>query len=178
MVGHRWDTGIVTTEPTCTTPDVKTYTCGFGCGTTRTEEIDALGHDWGEPTYTWSDDMSSVTATRVCKRDAAHVETETAQTTEAVAKPATCEQAGTRTYTATFENAAFEAQSKEAEIPALDHTPGSPVRENEVAATDTAEGSYDEVVYCTICGEELSRVKKTVPKLDVTYFATEGDGGS
>ncbi len=45
------------------------------------------------------------------------------------------------------------------------HTPGQPVRENEVAATCTAEGGYDEVVYCTGCGEELSRTHKTIAKL-------------
>ena len=34
------------------------------------------------------------------------------------------------------------------------HTPGEPVQENVVPASCTAEGSYDEVVYCTECGEE------------------------
>ena len=45
-----------------------------------------------------------------------------------------------------------------------DHVPGAAVRENEVPATCTTAGSYDEVVYCTKCGEELSRVTKTVVK--------------
>ena len=39
-----------------------------------------LGHDWGETTYEWSADNSTVTATRVCKRDDTHVETETVGT--------------------------------------------------------------------------------------------------
>ena len=39
------------------------------------------------------------------------------------------------------------------------HTAGSPVRENEVAATCTATGSYDAVTYCSLCGEEMRRVK-------------------
>lgn len=42
-----------------------------------------------------------------------------------------------------------------------EHVPGEPVKENEVPATCTTAGSYDEVVYCTKCGEELSR--KTIP---------------
>lgn len=42
-----------------------------------------------------------------------------------------------------------------------DHVPGAAVRENEVPATCTTAGSYDEVVYCTKCGAELSR--KTIP---------------
>ncbi len=45
------------------------------------------------------------------------------------------------------------------------HTPGTPVKENEVAATCTTEGSYDEVVYCTEDNEEISRTKKTVEKI-------------
>ena len=45
------------------------------------------------------------------------------------------------------------------------HTPGEAVRENEVPATCTAEGSYDEVVYCTSCGAELSRTTKTIDKI-------------
>ena len=49
-------------------------------------------------------------------------------------------------------------------VPALGHTPGEAVRENEIGATCTAEGSYDEVVYCSVCKAELSRTKKTIEK--------------
>ena len=42
-------------------------------------------------------------------------------------------------------------------------TAGTPVTENNVPASCTAEGSYDTVVYCTVCGGELSRVTTTVP---------------
>ncbi|MBQ6159512.1 MAG: hypothetical protein IJK24_01050, partial [Oscillospiraceae bacterium] len=45
------------------------------------------------------------------------------------------------------------------------HTPGNPVVENNVEPTCTAAGSYDNVVYCTECGEELSRETVTVPAL-------------
>ena len=37
------------------------------------------------------------------------------------------------------------------------HTPGAAVRENEVPATCTKDGSHDEVVYCTVCKTEISR---------------------
>ena len=40
---------------------------------------------------------------------------------------------------------------------ALGHTHGQEVIENEVASTSSAEGHYDVVVYCTVCGDELSR---------------------
>ena len=46
---HTWDTGTVTKEATCTEPGVKTYTCtDEGCGETKTEEIPATGHTYGE----------------------------------------------------------------------------------------------------------------------------------
>lgn len=42
------------------------------------------------------------------------------------------------------------------------HIEKAPVRENEIPATCITEGSYDEVVYCKTCDEELSRTTKTV----------------
>ena len=44
---HTWDEGKVTTEPTCTTAGVKTYTCTV-CKETKTEAIAALGHKWDD----------------------------------------------------------------------------------------------------------------------------------
>ena len=45
------------------------------------------------------------------------------------------------------------------------HSQVTEVKENEVPTTCTAAGSYDKVVYCSICNEELSRQKITVPAL-------------
>ncbi len=43
---HTWDNGTVTTEPTETTPGVRTYTCAV-CGATKTETVPATGaHDY------------------------------------------------------------------------------------------------------------------------------------
>lgn len=50
-------------------------------------------------------------------------------------------------------------------IPAAGHTPGEPVQENLVPATYSKAGSYDEVVYCTVCKAELSREAKTLDPL-------------
>ena len=41
-LGHKWDSGTVTTEPTETTPGVRTYTCTV-CGEVKTETIPATG---------------------------------------------------------------------------------------------------------------------------------------
>lgn len=48
--------------------------------------------------------------------------------------------------------------------------PNTEIRhENVVGATCTAQGSYDEVVYCSTCGEELSRTKKYTSALGHNY---------
>ncbi|MBE7001270.1 MAG: hypothetical protein E7421_01030 [Ruminococcaceae bacterium] len=47
-------------------------------------------------------------------------------------------------------------------IPAAEHTPGEAVEENRVASTCTVAGSYDEVVYCSVCDAELSRETKAL----------------
>ena len=52
-----------------------------------------------------------------------------------------------------------------------DHTAASPVKEKEVAATCTEAGSYEEVVYCSECGAEISRETKTVEALGHTEVA-------
>ena len=86
--------------------------------------VPALGHDWDAPSYVWADDNRSVTAARTCKRDAAHVESETTAAVSVVTKEATYDTEGEITYTATFKNAAFAAQTKVVKTPKLDHCDG------------------------------------------------------
>lgn len=53
-LGHKWDSGTVTTEPTETTPGERTYTCTV-CGQTKNETIPATGahtHVWDNGTVT------------------------------------------------------------------------------------------------------------------------------
>lgn len=49
------------------------------------------------------------------------------------------------------------------------HTEANGVRENEVSPTCETTGSYEEVVYCTDCHEELSRTTKSIDKLSHSY---------
>ena len=61
------------------------------------------------------------------------------------------------------------------------HVEGEPVRENVIAATYTAAGSYDEVIKCTVCGKELSRTKKTIAKIQLSTPVLESittEGGT
>ena len=88
------------------------------------------------------------------------------------AKPATCTDSGNKAYYACsdcgkwFEDSlgTVEITDKSSVvIPASGHTPAEAVQENEVAATCCAAGSYDEVIYCSVCHEEVSREPKTIP---------------
>ena len=56
-------------------------------------------------------------------------------------------------------------------LPALGHTAGAEVIENEVVADCDTDGSYDKVVYCSVCDEELSRETVIVPALGHTAGA-------
>ena len=47
--GHKWDDGTVTTQPTASTPGVRTFTCAV-CGQTREEIIPATGTCPGDAT--------------------------------------------------------------------------------------------------------------------------------
>lgn len=66
---HNWNTGEITTSPTCKDTGVKTFTCTI-CGNTKTETVKATGHSFGEykvvkkPTAT-KDGLKSRTCT-VC----------------------------------------------------------------------------------------------------------------
>ena len=77
------------------------------------------------------------------------------------AQEPTCTEAGWKAYD-TCSRCDYTTRM---ELPALGHTPGEAVRENETPASYEVAGRYDEVVYCTICEEELSRVQKVIEKL-------------
>ena len=72
----------------------------------------------------------------------------------------TCTEAGKIIYTVAVDGVEPYVETGK---PATGHTSGAAVKENEVAPGCIADGSYDEVTYCTVCNEELSRTTQTVP---------------
>ena len=76
--------------------------------------------EWNAPTYSWSEDFTKCTATRVSK-DSAKTETETVDVVYSVTQEVECLVSGLGVYTATFENSAFETQTHEEEIGAVGH---------------------------------------------------------
>ena len=143
---------------------VKCATCGEilgGC-----EKIPATGHKWGEATYEWAADNSTVTATRVCENDKAHVDTETVKTTSKVTKDATVDATGVETFTATFENKEFSVQTKDVEIPKLNPNPSTeptkpaepttkPAEPTKVPADDISL-KLDKKTADVVCGKTLT----------------------
>ncbi|MCD8376356.1 MAG: hypothetical protein LUD69_05385, partial [Oscillospiraceae bacterium] len=77
---------------------------------------------------------------------------------------ATCTEDGYYYYICTD----YDADRVET-ISATGHSLAAAVTENEVAATCTTAGSYDTVIYCAYCGEELARATTTVPATGHTW---------
>lgn len=82
---------------------------------------------------------------------------------------ATCTEAGKETRSCQREGC---TAAEEHEIPATGHTEGPAVQENVVPATYEREGSYEEAVYSSVCGAELSRRTRVIPRLEREIYPT------
>ena len=99
----------VTREPGCEEEGEKTYTAVFTERLSwldpeqirKTEPIAPVGHDWKSTEYIWSEDHSTCTARRVCRRDRDHVERAEGVVTYVQTEPTFTEE-GARVYTAVF----------------------------------------------------------------------------
>ena len=120
-LGHDWGEWQQTKEPTCAAEGESERVCRRDASHRETakEAANPNAHDWGEASYKWSDDNSEVTAERICRNDKSHKETETVTAASSITKEPTATEEGELTYTATFENSAFEKQVKIVKIPAL-----------------------------------------------------------
>ena len=103
--------------------DAKAAESGLFKTQTRAVKTNALGHKYGEVTYTWNqtDNGYTCTASRVCENDSSHGETETVEASREVTKAPTCEEEGEEVYTAVFTNEAFETQTQTVKTGALGH---------------------------------------------------------
>ena len=124
LTDHNWQTNpTVDNAATCTEDGLQSIHCSV-CGVKDESTVTVIpktGHDWNEPIYTWKDDNSSVTASRSCRNDSSHKESETVNTTSEVTKAPTYTEKGETTYTAEFTNEVFTKQTKTvADIPVLE----------------------------------------------------------
>ena len=123
-------------------------------GTTVTVRF-TVGHEWGEPAWTW--DGTTATATFTCKNDASHTQTVTATVTSTVKTAPTCTEDGTTTYTATatFNGTTYTA-TKNITIPATGH-------------------EWGEDGHCTICDAVKPGFTPEIIQGDESTW-TKGDG--
>ena len=154
----------VTQQRTCEQPEMSVYTATFDNFAAYTSDPvktgDALGHDWGAVAYSWSADYKQCTATKTCSRDTSHKLTQTVSTT-VKETTATCTNAGTTIYEATFTTAGLEgkAESDPVSTDALGHDYITTIV-NEV--TDTEDGLM--VTKCQRCGDETQKVIPALSK--------------
>ncbi|SFC11858.1 leucine-rich repeat protein [Ruminococcus albus] len=133
---------------------------GFNETTKRRITLPPKGHTWSEPTYTWSDDNNTCTASCICVNDETHVETETVEAEIRIIEEATCSHMGKTSYIAKFNNSKFETQRKiNSEIPKTHHTWG----EWNVTTPATEEEEGVQTRICKECGETETR---QIPKLE------------
>lgn len=138
------DHSLNTNKPTCT----QGATCSE-CG----EHIAALGHNYGDPQWSWQGDQATVTF--VCQNDHSHVESPEVSITKTVQREATCIEKGEMLYTAKvyFNNQEYTS-TKAIDIEPLGH---DVIKIEALAPTTQANGNI-EYWYCHQCD---------------TYFADE-----
>lgn len=176
--GHSYT--VTTTPATCEQDGSKVSVCS-ACGDKQVETLPSIGHDWGDDgickndaSHVCSHSFDAESKCTICGYGCTH---------DYVAGdpvPATCLEKGYTPYTCSvcqkveyrdvtenvgdhaWEDASCTAPKtcsvcKTVEGEALGHVPGDPTQENIVNATCNTGGSYDSVVYCSRCNDELSR---------------------
>ena len=156
--------GINTTLATCTVDGKTVYTATFSSNlfTTQTKEvtIDKLGHTYGAPVWSWSEDGKTATATFTCTREGCtaettgHAQAVTATVSGKQKVAPTCTDKGTTTYTAkvTFETKDYTDTKDVQDIPALGHK----LTKTPAKAATCTEAGNKEYYTCGTCGKFFS----------------------
>lgn len=139
------------------------------CGKTiDTKTLNATGHNWGEPEWSWAENYSSCTAIFTCKKNSNHINSITTKAidTTKVVSP-TCISNGSKTYSASviFNNKTYTT-SKTVTVNKIAHTLGEWTVVKQ--PTCTAEGTR--VKKCTACHEIITT--EAVPALGHNYQIT------
>ena len=160
---HNWNTGEITTSPTCKDTGVKTFTCTI-CGNTKTETVkkttkhlhteirdkkDATCKDEGYTGDTYCTDCGKKISSG---KSIAKTETHSYDDGKITTKP-TCTKRGTKTYTCTI-----CGNTKTETVKATGHSFG----EYKVVKKPTATKDGLKSRTCTVCGKvESVRIAKT-----------------
>ncbi len=159
-ISHDWEESEII-PPTCDNSGYSILVCSLCGETKKANQTGRLGHEWA---------FATCTSPKTCSRcgttagsPLGHQETSDSCTNEW-----TCSRCG-ETFSALghdWKDATCTAPRTCSRCGAVDgaalgHRASSPVTENKKTATCTEAGQYDEVIYCSVCREELSRETKT-----------------
>ncbi|MBR5806938.1 MAG: leucine-rich repeat protein [Oscillospiraceae bacterium] len=171
-LGHDWTEWIEIEVASCTENGIEKRTCQRCSIGVETRPVTSTGHnivvnEIVEPTCESSGYTKLVCTNKDCEYFEIVDEIEGGHKYESKTVVPDCDSEGYTRYTCTRCGEWYDDNFVEA----LVHTAGEVVVENEVAAECEKPGSYDEVVYCTVCGEEISR--NTIPVEALGHTAGE-----
>ena len=174
--------GISTTPATCTVDGKTVYTATFSSNlfTTQTKEvtIDKLGHTYGAPVWSWSEDGKTATATFTCTREGCtaettgHAQTVTATVSGKQKVAPTCTDKGTTTYTAkvNFETKDYTDTKDVQDIKALGHK----LTKTAAKAATCTEAGNNEYWTCSVCKKVFKADKTTETTVAAETLAALG----
>ena len=156
-------------EATCEGMGYTTYTASYDghTDTKRVQDIPASGHDYGAWTFVWNAEGNDATCTSTCG-NCSDVR-EATVTVVPGANTATCEEAGTITYTATatFNEVEVATDDNTVDTEALGHDFSVVVDEGK-AATKTEDG-YEAIYECSHgCGQTIGGAPIEATGLNIT----------
>ena len=177
---HSW-VGENETPATCTKPGEH---AGRICSVCAKEVgggvIQALGHQYGETSYVWTQDVELgkwiCTATHTCQREGCtteevgHTETAIATVSFTVVVPSTCTVMGSTRYTAKFDVSwAKEQIETKKDVPVAPHTPDAGIITKSPFYNKEGERTF----YCTACGTMVKT--EVIPATGVINISVLGD---
>ena len=122
---------------------------------TKEVVIKAAGHNWGDIKYEWTPDFSECTATRTCKNDATHVETETVGAEFVYDKEPTSSTLGNGKFVATFTNKEFgKKESGTYVVPKLTFSPDMVT----LMVTSSSDAEGDVFIPASFDGKDISSI--------------------
>lgn len=184
LTGKSWSEGTPVGTIECpmkaSAPETKSYTVnyvtedGASLGTETVKEgqspasvpalptkaPDAAGHY----SYAWDTDPTTATISADTTFTAKLTTTpHNPQTLDSDIVDATCGKDGSKTVTTSCSDCGYVISVEHnVVIPATNnHTPAAAVKENVKPATCETAETYDSVVYCSVCGQEISRTQMT-----------------
>ena len=174
--------GISTTPATCTVDGKTVYTATFSSElfTTQTKEvtIEKLGHTYGAPVWSWSEEGKTATATFTCTREGCtaettgHAQNVTATVSGKQNVAPTCTDKGTTTYTAkvTFEKKDYADTKDVQDIKALGHK----LTKTAAKAATCTEAGNNEYWTCSVCKKVFKADKTTETTVAAETLAALG----